>query len=291
MGIEHVRTSPQLLIRHKHLHPGTFFDKIYKSIVASFLRRDLSREGDVLHAFAGLSQAFSDKLGPLRWGLPEAYFIEALLWHHNFPPVRRPGFPTWSWAGWKHPKDSDVQFQTPETGILAHYAIACYEYDGSRGGFQRLNMRVMTNDGLCHDMHPLLKEHSEPPVEPDACFNVVLNSSDPPLAQLLCFYASSVTFVVDMVGARGAAEQLDHFAIRNLDQEIIAWVGLRTEWRQRQVERLEFIVIVYNSCDESLIMMLIEEADGIARRVQIVPKISQEEWVKAKPERRLVILG
>jgi hypothetical protein len=74
----------------------------YWRFLTSYLRRNLSYDGDILNAFAGILDALSPLLGTFRWGIPVLYPHIMLTW--NFPlayPVqRRTGFPSWSWTGW-----------------------------------------------------------------------------------------------------------------------------------------------------------------------------------------------
>src|SRR5436305_7861718 len=62
----------------------------------------MTRDDDALNAFTGILQRLETmyKEG-FFWGLPIADFQWALLWQSQWPPQRREGFPTWSWAGWK----------------------------------------------------------------------------------------------------------------------------------------------------------------------------------------------
>ena len=59
---------------------------------------------DAIAAFSGVLQRL-ETIYPKGyfWGLPVEDFDWALLWRSQRPPVRREGFPTWSWAGWQGP--------------------------------------------------------------------------------------------------------------------------------------------------------------------------------------------
>ncbi|KAL9086665.1 MAG: hypothetical protein Q9165_006984 [Trypethelium subeluteriae] len=59
---------------------------------------------DAIRAFNGVLQRL-ETIYPKGFflGLPVEDFDWALLWRSQWPPVRRKGFPTWSWAGWKGP--------------------------------------------------------------------------------------------------------------------------------------------------------------------------------------------
>jgi hypothetical protein len=66
--------------------------------------RNMTYSEDAIRAFAGVLQRL-ETIYPkgFFWGLPVEDFDWALLWSSQVPPVRREGFPTWSWAGWRGP--------------------------------------------------------------------------------------------------------------------------------------------------------------------------------------------
>jgi hypothetical protein len=83
-----------------------------------FFERDLTFEGDVLKAMAGFSrpnsfmglpiltrQSFESSVEPPndmeRFSMENLAFAIALSWNIQCAVVRREGFPTWTWAGWK----------------------------------------------------------------------------------------------------------------------------------------------------------------------------------------------
>ncbi|KAF2452294.1 heterokaryon incompatibility protein-domain-containing protein [Lineolata rhizophorae] len=78
---EHETFSRQIL------HPSTLptssnvaFSEVYTDLVSSFVNRELSRESDVLDAFAGICRVLEPLLGEFHWGLPKRYFGLSLLW-------------------------------------------------------------------------------------------------------------------------------------------------------------------------------------------------------------------
>ena len=69
--------------------------------VTLYSYRDMTKQ-DGLRAFSGVLQRLQVMYEQgFFWGLPIEDFQWALLWQAQWPPQRRPGFPTWSWAGWK----------------------------------------------------------------------------------------------------------------------------------------------------------------------------------------------
>jgi hypothetical protein len=66
--------------------------------------RNMKFTEDAIRAFAGVLQRL-ETIYPkgFFWGLPVEDFDWGLTWKPQVPPIRREGFPTWSWAGWRGP--------------------------------------------------------------------------------------------------------------------------------------------------------------------------------------------
>jgi hypothetical protein len=78
----------------------------YERLVLSYITRDLSRDEDIVNAFEGIMKTFAPALGTSIYGLPERHLDMALLWTTDDTSlVRRTGFPSWSWVGWKHRRE------------------------------------------------------------------------------------------------------------------------------------------------------------------------------------------
>lgn len=79
------------------------FGRNFWSLVESYTRRKLSFESDSIRAFSGILKNVETHSGPSVWGIPEYIFSRGLLWSlatHKMS-LRRPQFPSWSWAGWR----------------------------------------------------------------------------------------------------------------------------------------------------------------------------------------------
>jgi hypothetical protein len=88
--------------------PASFPDRVNE-----YLLRTLSYDSDILNAFKGILKAFEKAHTPVHhfWGLPlfikstmdwNTRFALGLAWTANVQPsVRRHGFPSWCWVGWK----------------------------------------------------------------------------------------------------------------------------------------------------------------------------------------------
>jgi hypothetical protein len=77
----------------------------YGSKLTLYSYRSMTNPMDGLNAFSGIIQfletMYSKEKGGFYAGLPVEDFQWGLLWRSQYPPRRRPGFPTWSWAGWQ----------------------------------------------------------------------------------------------------------------------------------------------------------------------------------------------
>ena len=64
--------------------------------------RRMTNDEDALHALFGILQRLQSLYTKGFFsGIPVEDLHWGLLWQSQGPPTRRPGFPTWSWAGWK----------------------------------------------------------------------------------------------------------------------------------------------------------------------------------------------
>jgi hypothetical protein len=75
--------------------------RTYAKAVYVYLKRELSYPSDVLRAFEGMTGAMAPFIGKSWWGLPHRAFRYTLCWNNEGLIAPRPGFPSWSWAGWR----------------------------------------------------------------------------------------------------------------------------------------------------------------------------------------------
>lgn len=77
----------------------------FTQYVGAYTSRDLSFASDALHAFAGIKRAIASSMNNARfwYGVPASVFDWAMLFFagRGEKLVRRQGFPSWSWVGWK----------------------------------------------------------------------------------------------------------------------------------------------------------------------------------------------
>lgn len=132
-------------------------------VISEYTSRSLTHETDTLNALLGIFNAFGNNCSSQRtssskptpnpstrrssaqmyhlWGLPilscaalgfgdspvDQSFCAMLAWRSNSPSSRSPGFPSWSWTGWKLPteaqfcirKTPDPLFQYPTSPLKA----------------------------------------------------------------------------------------------------------------------------------------------------------------------------
>jgi hypothetical protein len=80
--------------------------KLYMRLVRDYSSKVLSHDSDALNAikaiFTKLQESGIYRAG-FHWGLPLDGFDQALTWSSSYSSilVRRKGFPSWSWLGWK----------------------------------------------------------------------------------------------------------------------------------------------------------------------------------------------
>ena len=77
---------------------------LYKDLVTAYTPRNIGKIHDKLAAFDGIGKVLERCLDSnLLYGLPETLLDPALLWQPkaHVIKVKGPGFPSWSWAGWK----------------------------------------------------------------------------------------------------------------------------------------------------------------------------------------------
>lgn len=89
----------------------TLFGRNFWSLVEIYTRRQLSFESDSIRAFSGILKSIEPKYGSAIWGVPQFTFARGLTWLLSLDrTLRREGFPSWSWAGWRGNTGSRLYF-------------------------------------------------------------------------------------------------------------------------------------------------------------------------------------
>ncbi|KAF8853181.1 HET-domain-containing protein [Acephala macrosclerotiorum] len=99
------RKSPLSIVKGLEDRPMWF----YMTCVELYTGRTLTRLGDILEAFNGVTRIIEERMcARFFFGLPSSHFDFALLWRPRSGKKPRPGnpredqeFPSWSWSGWQ----------------------------------------------------------------------------------------------------------------------------------------------------------------------------------------------
>ena len=120
----------------------------YLQLIENYTARDLTYDGDSLHAFAGIARQVAKSKFPVFHisGLPAPFSFSpeenrrnlafALIWVHLFchnsrlkAPYRRREFASWSWAGWA----GGIQFMlSPKDWLESPILNVYFEFEGGR---------------------------------------------------------------------------------------------------------------------------------------------------------------
>ncbi|KAK2613144.1 hypothetical protein N8I77_000072 [Diaporthe amygdali] len=114
-----------MTLDEKYHDEGRAYMKFMRSF-SDYSWRSLSFPSDILNVFLGILSNFMSRKNPIYhvWGVPVVLthneWSFKLNWQHSHPCKRRPGFPSWSWAGWTGPVLSGEPFLL---GGRNHFAI------------------------------------------------------------------------------------------------------------------------------------------------------------------------
>ena len=295
----------------------------YSKIITEFSRRDLSFEGDILDAFAGLLRSFKSSYKPnpdplqYYFGLPSAWFELSLLWTPltNSPAIRRRNatyhdtsgedvpFPSWSWTGWV----GKIHYQYPQMlEARTRSELKWYTFNGA-GSVSLLK----TGGDSTHPLPPWFQSSSEPRLLRDkwkplgASVDVqaaeIHDLGVNPRTHLLMFHTSSVFMPIierrDGLQAPGSENSpVREYFIAGEGQ---GFIDLDAEWVAGNPGPFyEFIVISRTMGDDwrapgmcdSLNVMLIERHGQETYRVG-VGSVAESTWVLYEPQWKFIQLG
>jgi hypothetical protein len=93
-------------------HRSLFGGRNFWSLVEIYSKRQLSFESDSIRAFSGILKSIENEFGSALWGVPQYTFARGLTWDLSNckMSLRRPEFPSWSWAGWRANDGSSLHF-------------------------------------------------------------------------------------------------------------------------------------------------------------------------------------
>jgi hypothetical protein len=227
----------------------------------------------------------------------------------------RSGFPSWSWAGWKHLEDSQILFDQPLDirSLLSIFEVTFSPIIESGRTSSKaptstkpqhiVNLTLTIRCGL--DLYRVkdgLQDHLKPPsnlspftlTSPRRYYYQLItnNSGDTATAStnpetLIAFWSSTseakIRLRADSTLTIGTSSGLRMAELKSNRLLQTRLGGL-----------LEFVVVAY-TLEGELVLMLIQWSDeGIAYRapvLDLVFRISQDDWVATKPYKKRIILG
>lgn len=392
----------QILDRSVALHgPFKAFTESYSPLVTTFVCRELSREGDALNAFSGVSRSLEQALGIFRWGLPSRLFGISLLWRvslpyydanlddhkyvssyvrstpmlsrsprpisHGYdeggrqvlmpedivmvdpppPPLApldfdpetdlimsterqtwdmRSGFPSWSWAGWKHVNNTSIVFNQPLDirSLLSFFEVTFTDSIATGGTSSKaltntsshpiVNLTLFLGCGL--DLYRIKEElqiHLKPPTHPPPFsltgppryYHQIIKNDTGDVETIPTNPESLIAFWTSTSQANIRVRPNNGPTNFRETSESSLTISTSSGYRMAELKStrmlqlrlgglLEFIVVAFTLEGELLLMLIQWSEDGIAHRapvLDLVFKISQENWLGTKPYKKRIILG
>ena len=242
--------------------PAIFINEYYCQWLKNFLRRRLTAPSDILSAFNGALSASTRYLGKFHYGLPVDYFCECLHWIVGRDSMymgkgsqddegltkRRPGFPSWSWAGWIWDVASYQEFHTNYQGKSPSYWCRVGIYgtrvieDGSVElwrisspdvkGWNRLEYFATSTFQIGDDfINGELKSRCE-----------TIKKSLIPAHCLVIKTATAEIFISDQRHSEWTSEVSVYSSDEMTPENRIGGVYFPNEWRQKRDKRLQVII-------------------------------------------------
>lgn len=249
----------------------------FSHLIEEYTSRTLAFGKDTYKAFSGLVHILEDLTGAeIFQGLHASEFNRSLCWDNDKSSNLRSGneFPTWSWLAWTG--RSRLTSQGPQNHIAR---IKCYRVCSNKFGEQEL---VPLSHNLRHN------DRFDPPSVGDLAINVRSQLRDD---FHIVFWAESALLDVrhnlyhinpDLNPAKNEYKRLGYLHSGGNDR-----TGIQ-----------EFILIRIQPYEEfeddeyprNVQLLMISWQDGIARR-EGVATFHAHEWTRAKPQRKLIVMG
>ncbi|KAF2109658.1 heterokaryon incompatibility protein-domain-containing protein [Lophiotrema nucula] len=297
---------------------GHVYSNTFKQMLGEYLRRqkNLRYEEDILNAITGVLIRMKDDIGDHLWGLPSKRLSVALQWRsteESFAGEQRPGFPSWSWAGWRHGLyDSSFDiYEGVDTESRNQSAISCWVMEGRMfREIEQIQVHVVATQlrkAMFDDRRPKAcngtSEHDLSALasfvaSPNAVLDLLRGWQSPletPISQHLFIWASCAKFHVDRV-------ELDdgELVCVHLDGNRLGKVELNTRYRVKAGDSIECFVTTVGMYSMEvkvrvLLIKLVYKAGSLSppiyRRVQALDtSVSLRDWVSYRPENRLIVL-
>jgi hypothetical protein len=264
-----------------------YYRNVYLTLLGSYRERVLTYDDDVLDAFSGVLNAQLGVLGQFYWGLPQGLFARALLLSNTISPTytmsRRPGFPSWSWLGWKF--DQPGRHGIFYDPIQSPFFPLVYIYKHDAQSSTELLVGPMDDQGIegccvgCIDHYNTTTELDPLPtlpcIEKVPKFPQLLGQDSLPV---LLFWTHVARFTASAIKKSCAAFR-------------ITGCG---DWKARignaQIEIILIALAESDSGDTHIHGIVIERHMGYARHIGTVLHIALSTWLDGNPKKELILL-
>jgi hypothetical protein len=283
-------------------------------LLGIYAGRVLKHEGDILNGFSGLLSAQSHSLGKFHWGLPLRLFPRSLLLHITPGDglmaehmSLRPGFPSWSWVGWRYQPASRSYFN----GSLNDYwnfqpLVQIYTYD--ENAHLTLLYGPHTNskgvEGYCSDAIKKYNElvASNPlPTQPSIKETPPLPPCHMPTSHMLVFWTHVIRLEESECDVKGDVRHDSpegrECRLKHTDgkYEVILIAMTTPSERVRtgstnNTSDHKKAVSMSNVVGEKYFGIIIERYRGFARRIGVLARITRKQWLAGNPRKELIIL-
>ena len=252
----------------------------FSALVEEYTSRTLTFEQDAYRAFSGLVRILGDLTGAdFLLGIHVSEFNRSLCWHNEESSVLRSGdeFPSWSWLAWTGPISLTSQ------GPQNHTArIVCYRACSNNPGKQQLVP-------VSHDVRQ--KNRFDAPSVHDLAIRVRSKLRDD---FHIIFWAEAALLSVPHTGYSSLYHTDPDL---NPSKEEYRRIGFMYSGHGKSGVQ-EFILIrieAYNDFADDehprqVNLLMISWQDGIARR-EGSASFDAHEWTRAKPQRKLIVMG
>ena len=249
----------------------------FSRLIEEYSSRTLTRGQDTYKAFTGLVHILEDLTGAeIFQGLHISAFNRSLCWHNGESSELRSGneFPSWSWLAWTG--RSTLASQGRQTHIPL---VSSYRVRSNKSGEQEL---TLVTQSLRHD-YP-----SNPLSVRDLAINVRSKLRDD---YHIVFWAEAA--LLDVLHDLYHADPELKRSVKDYGR-----IGYMASGGNNRTGVQEFIRIRIEAYDEfaddkhprRIQLLMISWQDGIARR-EGVASFNAREWSRAKPQRKLIVMG
>ncbi|KAI0977230.1 heterokaryon incompatibility protein-domain-containing protein [Xylaria arbuscula] len=286
----HSVSLPLTSLPEVDLSPGDF-----ARFLGQYILRNMTDQSDILKAFTGVLNYLQPRFGPSHWGLPARLVDSSLSWrftshksrnqwykvdefHSSVElPVRRDGFPSWTWAGWYIGRDTNKPPCPGDIGITLEHQLDSAIHGPSNsadltiGHKPLLTIYNITQEGdviLLSEKrrevskHCSIQSHVTPPEHPNrdiSRFHSLINSdvTGPPIDHILFFWTSITEFLVSKnplsTRVSISGKRIGRYQIKTPRNNFNYFmfpgdkkrgeVELEVDWRTRQPSCLPFIAV------------------------------------------------